>query len=58
VAVVPSGTLPKLTLDGVTETPAAVPVPFNAIVSVGLEALLEMTRSPVAAAAAVGANWI
>ena len=54
----PSGTLPKLTLEGVTETPAWVPVPFKAIVSVGLEALLEMTRSPVTAVADVGANWI
>lgn len=47
-----------MTLDGVTETPAAVPVPLSAIVSVRLEALLEMVRLPVAPAAAVGANWI
>jgi hypothetical protein len=58
VAVVPSGTLPKLTLGGVTDIPAAVPVPLNAIVSVELEALLEMTRLPESVAAAVGANWI
>jgi hypothetical protein len=56
VAVVPSATLPKLTLDGVTEIPAAVALPLSAIVRVGLEASLLRTRVPVAAEAAVGAN--
>lgn len=57
VAVVPSATSPKLTLGGVTEIPAAVPVPVKATVRLGFEALLVTTRSPVAAAADVGANW-
>jgi len=57
VAVVPSATFPKLTLGGVTDIPAAAPVPFNAIVRVGFEALLVTTRSPLAAEADVGANW-
>jgi hypothetical protein len=56
VAVVPSGTLPKLTLEGVTETPAWVPVPLNATVRVGLEASLAMTRLPAEVAADMGAN--
>jgi len=58
VAVVPSGTFPKLTLGGVMDIPAPAPIPFNAIVRVGFEALLVITRSPVAVAADVGANWI
>lgn len=57
VAVVPSATLPKLTLDGVAEIAAAVPVPVNAIVRVGLDASLVTTRLPVTAAAEAGANW-
>jgi hypothetical protein len=54
--VVPSATLPKLTLDGVAESPPDEPVPLNAIVSVGLEASLATTKSPVAAAAEEGEN--
>jgi hypothetical protein len=60
VPLVPSATLPKVTLDGVAEIPAAVPapapVPLNTIVRVGLEALLVTTRLPVAALADGGAN--
>ena len=56
VAVVPTATLPKLTLAGVTVSPGCAPELLNAIVSVGLEALLLTTRLPVAAAADAAAN--
>jgi len=56
VAVVPSATLPKLTLAGVAETAPAAPEPLKAIVREGFEASLVTTRFPVAAAAEVGAN--
>ncbi|MGC2330673.1 MAG: hypothetical protein WA581_04420 [Candidatus Acidiferrales bacterium] len=54
--VVPSATFPNATLDGATDISPGVPVPLNAIVRLGLEALLAMTSSPVAAAADAGAN--
>jgi len=57
VAVVPSATLPKLTLAGVAEIAPAAPDPERAIVKVGFEASLVTTKLPVAAAAEVGANW-
>jgi hypothetical protein len=52
----PSATVPNVTLDGVTDISPVVPVPLNAIVRVGLEASLAMTRSPVAASPDAGAN--
>jgi len=57
VARVPDATLPKLTLEGVMEMPAWVPVPLSAIVRVGFEALLATTRLAVTAAVDAGANW-
>lgn len=56
VALVPSATLPKLTLAGVTVIPDCAPDPLNTTVRVGFEALLATTRLPVAVAADGGAN--
>lgn len=58
VAVVPSATLPKLTLAGVTVIAdcAPDPEPLNATVRLGFEALLATTRLPVTAADDGGVN--
>lgn len=56
VPVVPSGTLPKLTLEGVTDIPGEVPEPLRAIVVGELDASVTMVILPVTLAAEVGAN--
>jgi hypothetical protein len=58
VLMVPTGTLLKLRDEGLTESTGSVPVPLNEIASGELDALLVTVSVPVAAAAAVGANWI
>lgn len=55
--MLPTCTLPKLTLDGVAETlPGAVTVAVRGIFNVALEALLLIATLPVAVPAAVGAS--
>jgi len=56
VPVVPSGTLPKLTLDGVTDIPGAVPVPLKAIVVGELAASETIEMLPETLAVEVGVN--
>ena len=50
-------TLPKLALAGVAERRPCTPVPLNATVKLGSEALLVIAILPVAAPAVAGAKW-
>ena len=54
VSVVPSATVPKLTLDGLAEISACRPVPVSAIVVGEAAALLVMLIVPAALPAVVG----
>jgi hypothetical protein len=55
--LLPTVTLPKLRLDGLGDkSPGEIPVPDNAMLRVGLEALEVMVMLPLALAAEVGAN--
>lgn len=56
VPVVPSGTLPKLTLDGVTDIPGEVPVPLKATVVGEAEAPVTIEMLPETLAVEVGVN--
>jgi len=53
---VPSTTLPKLTLDGVTDNPGSEPAPVSAIVVGVADALVTTEMLPETAAVEVGAN--
>jgi hypothetical protein len=50
----PTTTLPKVRLEGVSETPGAVPVPLRAIVCVPPEALSVIVTVPVRVPVTVG----
>lgn len=54
--LLPTRTVPKLMLAGFAESPPWVPVPLNAIESVGFEAFVEMVTAPDALPEAVGAK--
>src|SRR5437879_11544738 len=54
--VLPTSTLPKLTLGGVTESCGCTPVPLRAMVLGELGALLTSERLPDTLPVAVGAN--
>lgn len=53
--VCPSTTLPKLKVDGETESPACAPLPVSGIVSVAFDASLAMVIEPETLPAADGA---
>ena len=56
-SLTPRATSPKLALAGVAERRPCTPVPLNAIVKLGSEALLVIAILPVAAPAVSGAKW-
>jgi hypothetical protein len=58
VPVCPTMTFPKVSAEGEMLRPVCVPVPLSETIMGELEASLITVRLPVAAPAAVGANWI